>query len=289
MATSLDLYDTPSICNVATGRVGRFDSSCDYGLGPVIQVALSPDRRLLATCTRDDASVRLWDVVHYCFKRLLRGDKGSVTNVAWSPDGGVLLTVYADNTWAWWDIVTGRRFRVMEGQPLRVAWSPDGATLIVWGGKSRNSKVALWGAYTLKQISWFPTLDGSTVSCVSWNPDGTVVAICSVLGVGIHRATGSFVTFLKDQGQIKDVTCMEWSHSGNHLATAFGMGVLGASVKLWKRIPLDKGASESYKCIKTLTRPEGIPHQLAWSLDESKLAAAFDHEAVPWWYTEIGL
>ena len=103
-----------------------------------------------------------------------QGHEGSVTSVAFSPDGKLIVSGRADKTVRLWDIVgnpIGQPFQGHESYVFSVAFSPDGK-LIVSG--SWDKTVRLWD------------IDGNPigqpfqgheppVSSVAFSPDGTLI------------------------------------------------------------------------------------------------------------------
>ena len=56
--------------------------------------------------------MRLWDVATGHLIRTLKGHRGYVQSVAFSPDGRTLATASLDTTIRLWDVATGRTIRV---------------------------------------------------------------------------------------------------------------------------------------------------------------------------------
>ena len=104
--------------------------------------------------------------------RLLHG--GSVTSVAFSPDGDRVLTGSWDGTARVWDAVTGEPVTgPLEhgGNVVSVAFSPDGDRVLTgsWDGTAR-----VWDAVTGEPVTG-PLEHGGNVVSVAFSPDGARV------------------------------------------------------------------------------------------------------------------
>jgi len=95
----------------------------------------------------------------------------TISDLAFSPDGQLLLSGSYDNTLKLWDIAIGKQVRIFSGHKYSVysvAYSPDGLSALS-GGLERTMK--LWEVSTGKLIRSFQG-HTSGVSSVAFSPDG---------------------------------------------------------------------------------------------------------------------
>lgn len=113
--------------------------------GACSAVALSADGRAMAVAV--DWTARIYDVKAPRQPRLvLKGHKGQVSAVAFSPDGTTLMTGSWDQTVRLWDVATGKeRANYMwdVGRVYCVTYAPDGLRLAAGGDLGR---VVVWDA-----------------------------------------------------------------------------------------------------------------------------------------------
>jgi len=110
---------------------------------------------------------RYWDA----HQQTLEGHSGSVTAVAFSPDGKTLASSSDDETVRVWDPTTGAHQQTLVGHNrsvTAVAFSPDGKTL---ASVSLDETVRLWDAATGAHQQ---TLKGHSdwITAVAFSPDG---------------------------------------------------------------------------------------------------------------------
>jgi WD40 repeat protein len=107
-----------------------------------LALALSPDGQHLAAAV--DYSVRLFDLNHRRLRMELKGHKGQVSAVAFSPDGVTIATGSWDQTVKLWDTATGQEritFRWPIGRVYCLSYAPDGLRLAAGGDLGR---VVVW-------------------------------------------------------------------------------------------------------------------------------------------------
>ena len=149
-------------------------------------VAFSPDGHLLASGsddTNDRQTIKLWDPATGKLRFGWFAGGGTVSSLAFSPDGTVLASshlVKQDNLRVW-DVATGSLLHTLSGHKRTaraIAFSPDGATLASCDGDVPNEHegaVRLWDA---RNGSPKGALTGHTtgVGNVVFSPDGTLLA-----------------------------------------------------------------------------------------------------------------
>lgn len=107
--------------------------------GAVRALALSPDRRALATAS-DDGTVRLWDTRKGSALRILPLRTAPASALAWSPDGGLLAWSTEAGKISVWDARTGLAVGDADARrgPVRaLAFSLDGRSLSAVTGGAR--------------------------------------------------------------------------------------------------------------------------------------------------------
>ncbi|MBA4064298.1 MAG: hypothetical protein C0501_11415 [Isosphaera sp.] len=111
-------------------------------LKPCVAVALSPDGSQVAAAV--DYGVKVLSVEKKRERVELKGHKGKVTAVGFSPDGETVATGSWDGTVRLWDAATGRErevFRWPVGRVQCLAYAPDGLRL---AAGDDTGKVVVW-------------------------------------------------------------------------------------------------------------------------------------------------
>ncbi len=113
--------------------------------------------------------------------RMFSGHTGSVSSVAFSPDGKLMLTGSWDCTARLWETSSGRQVGVFEchtGSVNCVAFSPDGKLVLTGSG---DKTARLWETSSGRQVG---VLEGHTgsVSSVAFSPDGKLSITCDQHG-----------------------------------------------------------------------------------------------------------
>jgi transcriptional regulator with XRE-family HTH domain/DNA-binding beta-propeller fold protein YncE len=201
----------------------------------VLQVAFSPDGKLLATVGAH-GTVRLWNpVTGQAVGAPLPADTGpvgGVLQVAFSPDGKLLAAAGGDGTVRTWDPVTQQVVGVIpaetgpESRVNAVAFSTDGKLLATANG---DGTVGLWNPVTGQPSGGFSGRNG-----VAFSPDRKLLATTEVDGtvrrwdLATQQPAGPPLP--ADAGGI--VRWVAFSPDGKLLAAAYGDGY----VRLWNPV-----------------------------------------------------
>ncbi|KAK9848697.1 hypothetical protein MYU51_015437 [Penicillium brevicompactum] len=126
--------------------------------------------------------VRIW-VAHRgsgIIKTPMDGEQKSVTDLAWSPDKGLLASGSRDSNVKIWSAETGRRILTLKGHFLWakcVSWSPKGSLL---ASGSLDGTVRLWDPVSVQCTNTIQVGEGEPVLDVSWSSDGTLLVTVSM-------------------------------------------------------------------------------------------------------------
>jgi WD40 repeat protein len=243
--------------------------------GPVFGLALSPDAKLLASCSRD-RSVILWDIATRRIVSTLNEHGDDVNAVAFSPDGVFLASGEENAVVRVWHV--GRRELV---QTIRdflypIAWlsfSPDGKSVVVsevrW--ENGNCRTTVWKYFEGERQA---IIDGQRALALS--PDGRTLATGSPDGT----------LRLLDMATFQEINAVS-VHSGEFIVAAFApeghvlaTGGRDCTVRLWNVSDLRPRAS--------MTGHLASVRSVAWSRDGQLLASGADDGQTRLWDARSG-
>jgi hypothetical protein len=167
------LYGRATLWNVEDGkRIREIDGHLDI----LYDAELSPDGKLLATCSYDRAIV-IWDATSGAKVRTLEGHNDAVYDVAFSIDGTVLASASGDKTIKLWKIDSGERLDTLSqpvGEQYAVTFSPDGKYFLAGGVDNR---IRVWDFVSKQKAAINPLVharfahEGAVVA-LAFSPDG---------------------------------------------------------------------------------------------------------------------
>ncbi len=227
-------------------------------------LAFSPDGKTLVSGDHEPSGgetttryfERLWDVVTGKQIRLLAEHRGSLLEVAFSPDGKKRLTRdNASKVLRVFDVATGKELsRGHEAHEAAVetgAFSPDGKVVATAG---HDGTIRLWEPITGRPLRAIPAEHGGSIKRVVFSPDGRTLASSGWEGPVRFRdaATG------KEMGRLPEREPPDWflaySPDGRLLATST-WGAQGSVIRLWDAVARKALGTVSEKSYRLVPRP----------------------------------
>ena len=243
--------------------------------GSVQTVKFSPVDNSLLASAGDDTTIKIWDLQDNTIATTLRGHRGKINSVAFSPDGTRLASGGDDWTCRLWDVEAGAHIATLEHiigrnrtQIKEVSFSPDGQLLATAG-----MDVKLWEVSTQNEIT---TLQHNEwVVALAFSPNGELLATGDNQGnVNIWNIQEREV-IAQLEGDTMRVDTLVFSPDGRTLASAGYHGL----IKLW--------AVSDWALLGTLQNNRGTAYTLDFSPDGKALVST-GHAAVTLWAVESG-
>lgn len=224
----------------------------------VTALALSPDGGLIATGLAN-SSVHLWDSATLRPRGVLGGGGGSVKDVKFAPDGGMIVGGREDGTAGVWPVGGGdpTSLPLHEKQIYGIDISPDGRLLAT---ASEDRTARLWDLVAGK-FDGAPLRHARRVYAVAFSPDGTRLATaCEDRIARLWNVAGG-VELLRFPDHDGSVNWVDFSPDGRLLATASSDG----AVRLWN--------TGDGTLVTVLTGPSRQIWKAAFSPDGGRIAA----------------
>jgi WD40 repeat protein len=207
---------------------------------------------------------------------VLRGHKGVVRAVTWSPDSQQIATASDDCAVRIWDAEKGTKLAICRGHKdwvRDVAWSPDGRRLAT---ASSDCTGRVWDIRANRLLSVLRGHD-DMVRGVAWSRDSRRVATASSdHTVRVWDAeTGTELAILR--GHEDQVESVAWSRDDRFIATASR----DRKARVWD--------AERGSWVAVLTGHLGTVMHVAWSPDSRLIATASRDRTVRVWDGERGI
>lgn len=201
------LYGVATICRAADGAT---QSQIKGHRDALYDARLSPDGRLLATCSYD-RQIHLWDAASGKLVRTFSGHNGAVFALAFSSDGTILASASADDTVKIWRVATGERLDTLgqpEGEQCAVAISPDDKWVVA-GGADRQ--VRMWRLLSraeaqINPLKFSRTAHESPIVQMAFSSDGSNLVTASEGGELVIWDTASLTPVFRYELQPDVVT-----------------------------------------------------------------------------------
>ncbi len=214
------------------------------------------------------------------------GHAGSVTAVAWSPQGQYIASAGTlDSSVQVWDASTGAiifvpdpmhkvlaRFATNGQRVDALAWSSERTRIASALG---NDSVDIWSIETGKG-SLLQFSQPGNVNALAWNPDGSsIAAVSGNTAIQVRSATTGKLIFTYT-GHTQAVLTLAWSPDGKSIASSAADGI----VQVWN-------ASTGYTSV-TYRGHTAAVNAVTWSPDDRQIASGGNDGTVQVWDAATG-
>jgi TPR repeat protein len=150
----------------------------------------SPDGKKIATVTRHDAGITIWDATTEREIGRLIGSS-VILSVAWNPDGKELASGGYDGQILVWDVANRKVLNGLQAEPFPIeglAWSPNGNFL---ASVNAAGAITVWDTVMREAIK---TLVRKGVKSLTWSPDGRDLTMVDQTGQQLVYRQGTIVS-----------------------------------------------------------------------------------------------
>jgi WD40 repeat protein/serine/threonine protein kinase len=247
----------------------------------MFDLAMSRDGRHIAAAG-DDGFVKIWNVGRLEESLTFQTHQQHIHRLAFSPDQLQLATGSWDETVKIWDVRNGRPIQTLNhgSRVFSIAYSPDGRWLISGG----DSVVKVWDTNTRQRLYSLPGHSGD-IQCLTFSPDGRILAVSSASRCVNLVNTGTWETFARLNGHAAPAIGMAFSPDGTQLAVACGQFFMvgeEGEVRIWD--------VRTTQPIRALHGHTGGAFAVAFTPDGRRLASAGNEDAtIKLWDVRTGL
>ena len=189
--------------------------------GVVRTVQYSPVDSSLIASAGDNTVIKLWNLEDNNTATELRGHRGIVNSVAFSPDGKLLASGCDDWTFKLWDVRTQQNTATLEHIADGYTWgvkvvtfSPNGQQLATAGG--RHAK--LWDLQTQTEIATLQHDEDEYLWALAFSPNGQLLATGAAGGTVTIWDIQKREVIKKLDGDSRWVNALVFSPDGRTLA-----------------------------------------------------------------------
>jgi len=203
------------------------------------------------------------------------GHMESVESIDFSPDGKILASGGRDKIIKLWDVASGNEIRRLAGNGQNISDVQFSPDGKLLASASWDKTIKLWDMVTGKELR---TISDAEATSIAFSPDGQTIAASGSEGIRIWKvSTGNAIKLLKEHSELADlVRTIAFTADGRTLAS----GSLDDTIKLWD--------VETGKELRTLTGHSSAVSSIAFSADGTLMISGSEDKTVRLWDVKTG-
>ena len=174
---------TPTLIPIRNGTLDMLEVFESFQFEDVVHaLAFTPDNAVLAAAggNTEGFDIHLWDVATGRDVGILNGHSDIVWNMAFSPDGQLLVSASSDGTAKIRDWRQGDILKILDfpGEVTSTSFSPDGRSLAVGGVDETVNQIRNASVWTFAVDSWEPLVkfpEYLNIAALAYSPDGNML------------------------------------------------------------------------------------------------------------------